>query len=128
MRTDEPGAVTPIPGWTSFQYHDSGMTAPGMKPGAAGEPSTAPPVPASGPDRPLVTSPYGAYYNASSFHVSPLDTLAGAQAGLYQGDDPDPMMGGITGDQVGKSGAGEGHANHFAHPNSAGIGGSEGRP
>jgi hypothetical protein len=49
--------------------------------------------------------------------VHPTDTEVGGQTGLYQGSEGQPIMGGVANSHFGDSGAGEGHANHFRHPN-----------
>jgi hypothetical protein len=77
-------------------------------------------------DRPLVTSVQDTLAMGVRVPVEPTDVLVGGQTGLYSGREGDVISGGGPHALWGDTGAGEGHAGHFRHPNAQhGYEGSE---
>jgi hypothetical protein len=100
---DSPGysATLPLAGWES---QDSRlMTAPGSPPAAG-----APAGPAPSATDPVVSTPYTGE-RGPRVAVAPADVNVPNQAPAA-----DPVSG-VSG--IDRTGAGDGHVNHFAHPN-----------
>jgi hypothetical protein len=99
-RYDSPGFAEQVPG---IRYsREAGMTSPG----------TAAPQPQELTGETVQITPvYGGNF---TFSVDSADVLVPAQEALYR----DPGVESISGvDGIGRTGAGEGHVNHFVHPN-----------
>lgn len=116
---DSPNFQDRLPGLPPRSSHDY-MTAPGTPPAPAGAPSEAQRIPTPGPGQVWITPAGGSTINGDMVNVGPRDTLVSPQAGLYDGNEPNPLST-MPGAQVGQSGAGQGNVVTTPHPNSFGL-------
>jgi hypothetical protein len=118
MAYDSPGFPTPLPGLPDFQSHDSGLTAPGSVPPAAGIDAGVGGVEQNTGTRVMVTIPGGSLVNADETWVGAGDTTLPSQVQAY-GASPDPLTG--VGPELGATGAGRGSVSSPRHPDNVTV-------